>query len=218
MKRIVFFALVALLFAQCKPTENVNSAQFVVNGTLSGITDSLVYLQDYVDGDWKVLDSVKPVNETFEFKGDMDAPKMLYIALKSGKRKYIAFFTDNATITINAQVDSLNKAVITGSPVNTEYQGYLEGMHRFDNINDSLYQLYQIAQQNQDPSQIKKIEAEYETVYTDQQKFSKDFVWAHNTSFISPYILYRELSYDMEYNELDSFMQHFADSLANRYM
>ncbi|MCK5537824.1 MAG: redoxin domain-containing protein [Bacteroidales bacterium] len=217
MRRFAFLAIVAFLFTQCNKNEvkPQGNPEFVVSGNFTGTTDSLVFLQDYVDGEWIVLDSTPIVEGLFEFRGEFESPKVLYIALKGGKRKYLNFFTDNASISITAHADSLKNAAIIGSKVNDEYAVYQDSISKFEVRSQELYQQYLAAQENQDPAQIKKIEAEYEIIYEKQQDFSQNYVWNNNASYISPYIVIRSLSHSLEYSELDSFLQHFDASISN---
>ncbi len=209
---LIFFA--AFLLAACNSSKSEKTLMFSVEGNIVGSTDSIVYLRNYVDGEWISLDSMKLVDGNFQFSDTFDTPQMLYISLPSVKRKNISFFTDSTKIVIQANADSLDMANISGSTVNSEFKVFQDSISKFSEQSKALYQEYLKAQEEQNPAMIKKIEADYEAVYEKQEEYTKNYVWKNNASFITPYILYRNLSYALQYNELDSFLRNFDQSVS----
>ncbi len=216
MRKILFYGvLLVLFFTQCNNQDSkMVQSGFTVNGKITGLDSGKVILQKYVEGKWKKLDSTQLKKGTFTFKGKADNPEMLYLSFP-GKKHPLGFFSENTLITIEAQADSLTDAKISGSKINNEYQAFKDSTDRFEKRQQQLYAHYMKAQQNQDPALIKQIESQYETVYNNENEFMKNYAWAHNKSIVSPFIIVRNLSYSLEYQQLDSFLQHLDKSLSN---
>lgn len=114
----VGFALISaiFLFTACSedqnPTNTDQPKQYIINGNLSGLTDSLIYLMkagDYLGYTFENVDSAKVIDGKFEFTGTVDFPEMYYLAVP--KKQPVLLYIDNKEIEVNGTIDS---AVVSG--------------------------------------------------------------------------------------------------------
>lgn len=96
------------------PLATVAQKNYVVSGKIPGLTAPAMAYLDF--GESK--DSVQIKNGKFEFKGTVDEPKQVVVAVK---RDYKVFWLENSKISLVTK-DSLKNAVVKGSSTDKEYE------------------------------------------------------------------------------------------------
>lgn len=87
---------------------------FKVKGTISGAKNGVLYLQKEEDGAYVNLDSLEMgKNGQFEFSAPIEDPQMYYLAFGKAEPA-ISFFAESGEITVDAHIDSLDRAKIKG--------------------------------------------------------------------------------------------------------
>lgn len=164
---------------------------FVIKGHIEGIPAGTVYL-NYPKGTAQITDSAEITNGDFVFKGTLTAPVLL--VLKTNKSKtQLYFFGDNSAISINAQKDSLNAAVVKGSITQNEWKAYLKDYkevvtyaggyyHQLDSVNKHF---------NNKPDSTAKqyLKAENAKLMDLDFKVHKKFFAAHSSSIVCAYVI-----------------------------
>jgi len=98
--------------------------KFTINGNLSSIKDpAKAYLVTIQNGAWKETDSVDIKDGKFEFKGSVQEPQQVMIAVKRNNSKSEndrqGFFLENSKISISG-TDSIQNAIVSGSTSENE--------------------------------------------------------------------------------------------------
>lgn len=201
MKKLLPILLLAAVACSSPKKEG-----FKIEVAISGETPDMAYLQLYENGEMNTLDSAQIKNGTFVFEGKTDYPDRYYIQL-GDQRDRIALLLENSNISITAQVDSLNKAVISGSATQDAYNAYADLKKSFDKQLSELYQEYKAAADNAVKS---KIEARYDSVDALKYDFIKQYVKSHGNSVLAPFIVRNEIIYYLDLAELEE----LADSIS----
>jgi peroxiredoxin len=211
MKNLVV-ALLVIFAVACKPQKQES---FVIHGTIKGLTQKMAYLERYKDGNWEKIDSslIDTLKGKFELKGKLESPELLYINF--GKGQSVRLFVENAQIEVKG--DSIQNVKKTGSKSQNEFQTYID---KSDSINKDLNELnkkYSDARKAGDTVTMKKLDEQFDKLSDDVEKkdreFSKNFVKQNKASFVSPFILWSRLSYEMEVGEMDSLVKGFDTTL-----
>jgi len=211
MNKLVVILIGALLAASCS---NIPKNEYVVSGNISGKVPAQALLKIYDAGNWKTIDSADFINGSFKFKGSVAEPDYYFVQIGETKNR-MGFFLENSKITINANIDSLNKAVVKGSKLQDQFNAYTKLKTEFDMQLRDLYNKYQ----NAENQKIKnKIEIAYDSVDNLKLEASKKYVIKNNNSILAPYIIRRELIFSLELAELDALTNALSPDLKeNKY-
>ncbi len=211
MKNIIYLFLAVMLISSCsKRADN----EYLIKGKISGKVPSEVYLQQYVDGEMLNIDSANYINGTFELKGTISSPDYYYIQV-GDERDKIGLFVENSIITVTANIDSLENAVISGSKTQNLYDEYKEAKSGFTNQLNALYAEYQNAKTDAEKADV---ERRYDSIDNKQTEFVKQYVITHGNSVITPFIITRELLYYIDLPELEKLTNSISPELKdNKY-
>lgn len=210
MRNLLAFLLVLVFVSGCK-----KPPEYLINGTINGANNEMAYLIKIYQGERITIDSVVMVNGTFNFKGTEDIPQAYFIKI-ADQRYMIEFFIENSSITISAELESLNKPTITGSKVHDEYTPYLKKMEEFKAKIEEAYNEYVAAREAGNNDLAKEIdETRYQPLRDERLSWQKEFVKSNPASFVSPYILYRQLAFVVGLDELEEFVNNLSTDVAN---
>ncbi len=217
MKKLLsVLVIISLILACNKKPANVDG--YALNGQISAYDTGYVYLEKKVDGDLIKIDSVIASKGKFSFNGKIDFPE--YVFLSFGDKKHMkGFFLENSAITFNANLDSLDAALIVGSKAQDELKLYEDETLPFDNKMKDLYDQYDGAESDNNAVLMKQIDSTIEALDKEQQAFIKNYIGTHNKSVVIPFVLNRDLAYALDVNELDSMVNIIDTALnASTYM
>lgn len=119
MKKIIYFALFALLLSAC------NGKGYSVSGTIEGIEDGSMVTLNSVDGGQLIpLDSVAVKNSKYKFKGETDTCNVSILTFNiNGEMNSCTFFVELGKITVD-YTDGIQR--ISGSKTNNAYQEFYD--------------------------------------------------------------------------------------------
>ncbi|RLD36672.1 MAG: hypothetical protein DRI74_08630 [Bacteroidetes bacterium] len=136
--RITLLALASfLLVTSCN--NGLKENEFSINVNLSGLNEGkeLVLQQRTKDG-YEVTDTAEVVKDGFLFKNILEHPKLVYIT-SSGFRGAIPVFVEAGEIQVTASIDSINKAVVTGSNAHDFFTAINQELANIDKIWQDYY-------------------------------------------------------------------------------
>ena len=122
MKKVLFGGLcVILALASCNGKGKTNGEGYLIDGEISDIKDGMVYLKEYQDKNFILVDSAEVDGGKFEFRGF--ALQTLAYGLTTDKESNnpLVFFLGNEMMKINMSEEK-KTLDIEGSPINTLYQ------------------------------------------------------------------------------------------------
>jgi peroxiredoxin len=209
-KRYFIFLLAAITLASCeKPVKNA----FTISGTVDTALNAMIYLQKRVEAPLVAVDSIPLTDGKFTFSGTIDYPEVYYLTLPATKSS-VPFFIEASEITVNINTRDINKSKISGSKTQAAYDKYLDFLDQFNNKIRESYQMYNAAEEIGDEEKISYYDSVINALDEQRSAFSKKFALDNDTSFISPYIVYRN-SYNYEMEELETVLNAFDPALAN---
>ena len=195
--RFLLYIFPFLLFS-CNQQE-----EYTITSNIEGANNKTIYLKVYRNGSYETIDSTIINNNTASFSGSINHVEPYFVYIEDINDRY-SFFPSNEEITLTLFADSLDKSEISGSPAHEKYKDYLARLQAPEKQLDDLYNEYRKAKQNGNQEKLEEIEEKAagieEQINTEQWKTFDD----NKSNFLAPYILYRELYYGMEVEELDS--------------
>jgi len=138
---------------------------------------------------------------------------MIYITFTKSAGT-LNLFLENATIQVTGKIDSLKQASITGGPTQDVYNKHLVGKRDFEKLSAQLYQEYANAEANGDSIKQKEIYAQFETADKENKTKLKTFIAENSHSAVAPYLVRRELIFDLSDTQLDSIIGTFGVEIA----
>jgi len=96
---------------------------YTLTGTIKGLETGWVYLQHIQTG---TIDSVKTSAGKFTFSGTVGDPEYCRLGItgRSGREFRVGFFLEKGTLKLEANKESMDKAVVSGTPVQDEYRAF----------------------------------------------------------------------------------------------
>ncbi len=199
----------------CNSSSDKNGDSFEITAQIKGVEENTpIYLQRARDGKLESIDSSYIEDGKVTFEGSLEGPEMLYMRI-GNSRKMINVFAENAPISVTVQVDSLNKAVVTGSKIHDDLMAFKKYLEPIDEKAKKLSDAYRVAAMQKDDEMMKDILEEYEGLRQEQKDAIVAFVGEKSDTFIAPYIIRRYLAIEMEYTELDSLLAQLGPDTHN---
>ena len=209
MKKLLYFSLISLIVA-C--AQNELTTKFTINATIKGLTDSKVYLKKYAKSGFMVVDSTTSKNGIIQFEGEVGLPELYRIYLDT-QDFVIPVFIENTTITITSDITNSESAKIKGSVSDSLLKNLYGQLNNIDSVNKPLYNAYKAASEKSDKKLMKELDVKLSEVASQQQSAMKTFIKEHKNSTVSAFILYKYLSGELGYHELDSLKKSLDGSL-----
>lgn len=148
-----------------------------------------------------VVDSVKMVNDRFEFKGSAE-PTELKVFIKRFNKPYftnpLTLFIDKGSIEVSAVYDTthathLKDVKIKGSAVNDEFENYQRESKSYAygswKAYDQLFADYKIADAAKDSVKLKSIQVVANSIFSKIDEFRERYIQENPKSFISLYLV-----------------------------
>jgi len=202
---IIVLAFVAL-FSCAKPDS------FVIKGQIKGKDNGGVKLMKYTDGKWITEDSTKLEKGKFELKGKTDLPELRLIALEP-QTVIAQLFAENGSITVKAEIDSLDKTVVKGSASNEEFTVLTKELTNLSKETKGLQQRYTEAMQSRNEEGMKKAQIDYEAMMGNQKVYAKNFIREHSKSTVSPLIALMQFGQEITAHDIDTLVKFLDPSI-----
>lgn len=174
MKKFYFLLLISLVFMACQE----KFKGYEVFGTIKNLEDnSMLYL--YANGE--KIDSTIAVGESFQFKGDIDAPTKVYLMVVE-TNEITTFWLENGKITFDAENGELHKAKVSGSPAQEEENILIERLAEVNKQMDALDEKYS---EDMSEEQLAELNSEYIVLEEKEAKINQQFVREFPNSIVS---------------------------------
>lgn len=211
MKNYIPVLIILAFLASCS-TKPENG--YILSGSIKGKVPAKVYLQQYINGKMQVLDSANFINQEFKLKGKITEPDYYYLRLGSNEN-ILGFFLENSKIDIIAHIDSLQKAVIIGSAIQNQYNDFKGLQNKFEKELKGIRTKYN----NAETGDLKnKFRSQFDSIDNLWSSTINDFISTTSNSILAPYIIRRELIYDINLQELEEITNQLSIELKdNKY-
>ena len=207
MKKVLVVLLGIFMLTGCG-----DSNSYSIKGKIEGAKDGTAYLKSYQGGRSVPVDTAELKNGKFKFTGSVDAP-VLHLIYINNLPMPIAFFLENKDITITASVDSLDKAVIKGSPETDLFIEFNKGMPSLKRSME-IRQDFMKAQTARDTARLRALSQEIDSIREKQKNYYIDFVNSHTNSVVGAFLasqMFQAISPDEQKNLVDEYEKNIGD-------
>jgi peroxiredoxin len=213
MKQILASSIILAVLFSVLSCNKKTSDGYTLDGTITGADSGWVLLKKRDEGKMITADSVQIKEGKFAFAGKVDMPEVYYLKMKDMDGA-LPFFIENATITIKAFADSIDKSVVSGSKSQDMYIAYQKDEMVFNNKMEELYGKYMQAKEAHDTTSVKGIEAAYDSVQKAQSVFTKEYILKNGKSVVAPYLAISN-AYAYRLEELKAINKAMDPAIAN---
>lgn len=216
MKKIIVYLMMLSVLFGCTAKKKDHTG-FIINGTLTGITDGKALLQKREAGKFITVDSAVIAQGKFTLKDSIGMPEVFYFSI-ADKPDKLMLFVEASDIELTANADSISQAKVSGSASHDLFAGYQKQAFAFDHRSDSIYDIILIAKDKKDNAELNKQNAASEAVDKAKFEFTKKFIAENKKSVVAPFLVMQN-SYMMELKDLKDFYTMMDPSLAkSKYM
>jgi peroxiredoxin len=185
MKKIICLLALTGFFTLATAQEK----HYVLTAKIEGAEGVSFVLQTSAQGRPVYLDTVVVVNGSFTITGgSVDFPQMVSLVTLD-RKKGLSFYLENREITITANIDALNRAVISGSKTQDELLSLDAAMKALTDRYQTLTKGLQEATQANDKGKMADLTTQLNSLVKEAKAIQKDFVVKHPASFATPQIL-----------------------------
>jgi peroxiredoxin len=208
MKRITYLFIASVLFVACS-----SEPHFVIKGKIEGSDGITFYLQKRDSGKTVTLDSAVSKRGSFILKGVLAGYPRLIQLVAGNTMKRTSFYLENSDISVKGSLDSLYKAIITGSKTQDEYNSFVDSNKPLSARYSKISIKYQAAARAGDAENVALLQKEADSVQTAMIDLQKSFVKNNPASYVTPSLLVN-LSVRMDAIELESIINELDTAIA----
>ncbi|HCL84442.1 MAG TPA: alkyl hydroperoxide reductase [Chitinophagaceae bacterium] len=220
MGKLLFAAAAASLFCitSCHSNESSGSpvqkadSSFAIIGKVTGLDTGMIYIFHLQTGK---TDSASLDHGFFQFRGKADSVE--YCQLRLGEQ-HKGFFLENGKTAMLIKKDSLQNALISGTPVQDEYNDYqtLYSKPLTDRMSE-VDKAYEAASKRKDTRTGDSLEKVFEKLDQEQKQQVVDYTQSHRSSIVSVFEIADIFSYDFRLGQLDSVYRMLDSSVRSTY-
>ncbi|MCZ4694421.1 AhpC/TSA family protein [Ancylomarina euxinus] len=208
MKKLLFAAVaISVLFAACDTQK-----KYELSGKIEGQSEGKIYLNIEKNRELVKIDSADIVDGAFKIEGHVAVADMYYLQIDD-KRGAIPVFLENAPISVEANIESLRDAKITGSVSQDLYNSFVTSMMAFKSKQEPIIAAYKKAMSEKNEAEAEAAVKEYETVDAEKMETVKTFVKANGNSVVAAVISYRNLLSQLDVNEMEELFNTFGEDV-----
>ncbi len=210
MKKFIYLVFIAMM--SCATTDTT----FVIDGNISGLESNLLYSK-IVNGTPKTIDTIKVVDGKFKFTAqNLKEHDFRFLIPESNQLKFIKIFIDNSDISIQGNIDTLDKAKVTGSVNHTLFSNLMKEYEDINTETQLLILEIQMAKNDEDGVSVTNLE---DKLYTNEDKKPAlfiNFAKSNPDSNVSAWALLQIVPF-AEYNQLESAYEVLSDKVKSSY-
>ncbi len=185
MKNFLLIAVAAIfLTTACESP----APTFSLSGKIDNAEGKTVVISSYDKSGVNVLDTLVLTEGAFEYSKELSEDVLVLVG-EAGSRNTANFFAENVAYTLNASLDKMGEAVITGGANFELYKSVSDQQKAINEKNNELKKAYGEATQANDTAKQRQIVEEYNANNQKLQEVQVEVVKANPTSVVSAFIV-----------------------------
>lgn len=189
MRKVFFLLIITLLFSCKREQENSKILNYEMKLKIKGAKEnSTAYLKKQEDGISIKLDSAIIKNEQVEFNGNVNLPQVYGVFI--GNNQGIFPIIEKGTIIINADIERLYDAEITGTKLNDQLREYKNKARKISEKMNTSFHEFQKARAENNFEKINEINKKLKSINRELIDYKVRFITNNPDSFVSSMILF----------------------------
>jgi thiol-disulfide isomerase/thioredoxin len=213
---ITLFSMRRLLLALslfCSLTAFAGGPFYTVTGIFAGKSNGMAYMMLYEGkGVYNYIDSARIVKGRFVMKGSVMYPKYVLFSVNH-KPPQLGFWLENSNITIKAHIDSLNRAVVSGSATQLEYEEARAFLAPYDENCRVIGQEMTRRKNQGDVAGAKIIERSLDSCWQSKVKATIAYIRQKPSSFVRASLI-KGISYALNWQQLEELIDLLPPAVA----
>jgi peroxiredoxin len=192
MKRIFALLMTAALVLACS---GGREGEYQIKGTLEGeiAENTKVFLKKSDENLQPIeADTAVASQGAFRFSGTIEAPHLYFIFVE-GANMGIPLILEEGQLELKAHKDSLNAALVEGTPQNQAYAEFIEGSRLLVQRRNSIQQEMQNAMMARDTVNMNALRDEFMELRQEGMNYEQDFARTHPDALVSALLIDRFL-------------------------
>ncbi len=215
MRHIKFIYLLVFLFSifSCNKEKNTD---FVVKGTIKGLTKGTVYLDKVIDTIISPVDSFLVRDNGKFILGDaLESPEIYYLRIKEVPGEKLLVFGEKTSIEVQTKLERfVVSAEVTGSENHDLWQEYKKMIQKFNSSNLDLVKASFEAKQKQDSLALDSLDTAYKSLVRRRYLYTTNYAVKHADREVAPYLALTEL-YNANISLLDTINNSLSEEIKN---
>jgi peroxiredoxin len=204
MKKLILGLAIAGLLASCA------SDSYKITGKFEGDASGKVFLRKLDATGIVPVDTTEITEGSFEFTGKADVAQV-YLVYLDGNRNPIVLFVENEKITITANPEKMEEAVIEGSKLSDIYAKFMNEIPHKEQSGKMEQEFYK-AQASGDAEAIQSLMADMEKIREDQRTYAIGYVKENSENVVGAFMALNMIG-EFSAEELDSIATNLNKSL-----
>lgn len=194
MKKLIVGLALLVWLAGC------TSDSYKITGKIEGAPSGTVYLKKLDTNGIVPLDTAEMTNGTFSFKGKAEIPQV-YLVYLDGNRYPIMFFAENKKISITANPEKMDEAVVKGSKLNDIYAKFMAEIPHKEK-SGKMEEAFSNAQMSGDQEALQSLMADMEKIREDQRNYAIGYVKKNSENLVGAFMALNMLN-ELSLEELE---------------
>jgi peroxiredoxin len=192
-------------------SERTDTAYAII-GKVTGLDSGWIYIIHRQNGQ---IDSTLLDHGYFKFNGKADTAELCRISLNDQVK---SFFLENGKISMLIRKDSVHDALISGTPVQDEFNYFQNVTNR--NLSDKMTAVdkgYNAANNKKDSRSMDSLDKVYTMLDLEQKQVVADYAKTHPASLVSAFLIFSNFSYNARLGQIDSLYQQLDTAVRGNY-
>lgn len=215
MKHINFLSVLFLIItiSSCNHSKNTN---FLIQGTLKGLTKGTVYLEKVQDTLFVAIDSFQVRdNGHFILGENIESPEIYYLRVKEIPNKKLLIFGEKSIIKVESQLDRFDySAKVTGSKNHDLLTTYKKMNQKFKDAKLNIFKANLEAEKANKEKVLDSLEIAFKSLNRRQYLYATNFAVNNADYEVAPYIALTEL-YNAKLSLLDTVNKSLSEKVKN---
>lgn len=214
MKKIITLLVLSILISACSSKKEGN---MLVQGQIKGLKKGTLYLQKMKDTLLVSVDSINLLGrDKFTLTDNVESPEIYFLTFDGNtKDKWILFFGEKGTITINDNLENFGYTPeISGSTNQELLDKYNKVKNQFQNQRLEFVKKDFEAKKADDKELVAQLEKDYLKLTKKRVLYTTNFALTNSDKEVAPYIALTEM-YDASIKMLDTVNNSLSDKVKN---
>ena len=181
---------IILIAAVLPSVARAQTFNYEIKGEIKGLKNDTLFLNISVDKNKYSQVKIPANNDRFDYKGSANGNYEVSASLSDREKRNFLFFLDKGTINIKGDVEKMDNATVTGTPINDNYTEALAleapYIQKLKPISEEAMRLYKAG----DTARFKQLEQKLDSMGTERQQFRLNYAKTHPKSMYSAMSVY----------------------------
>ncbi len=215
MKKLILFALTAVLIASCGQKNDKKDTNVSIEGTAMGMADAKVTLLTYSGTKPQTIDSTKMKEGHFMLKEKVEKPQLAFLRVEGIPSDLPLILEPGGNIKVDLDSKHIRRSAVISQGLNKKFYDYLDQIALFRDKQQKLAKLYQAAQSKGTPKEQTDIINRYYGIDDEKHNYEYKFIEENKDNIVGG-LVFEAVAYDRaepNFNKLAKLYEGFPKEI-----